>query len=101
MLSSFKIKIIFNNTSAEIKTKSADVLLKMTTILKEMRTAQLRSKNKRTFESDVFQQCVVHQALDKFKFKMSTLCLFDQGPTESYSCNKIITKTCIQISRQN
>ena len=30
--------------------KSADVLLKMTTILKKMRTAQLRSKNKRTFK---------------------------------------------------
>ena len=56
---------IFNDTSAEIKTKSADVLLKMTTILKEMRTAQLRSKNKRALESDVFQQCVLKdQALE-------------------------------------
>ena len=30
---------IFNDTSAEIKTKSADLLLKMTTILKERATA--------------------------------------------------------------
>ena len=41
ILSSFKIMIIFNNTSAKIKTKSADVLLKIITILKELRIAQL------------------------------------------------------------
>ena len=52
ILSSFKIVIIFNNTSAEIKTKSADVLLKMITILKELRIAQLCSKNERTLPSD-------------------------------------------------
>ena len=46
--SSFKIVIIFNNTSAEIKTKSADVLLKIITILKELRIAQLCSKNEWT-----------------------------------------------------
>ena len=39
-------KIVSNITSAEIKTKSADVLSKMTTILKELRIVQLRSKNK-------------------------------------------------------
>ena len=38
----------FSLKRAEIKTKSANVLLKMTTILKELRIAQLRSKNKRT-----------------------------------------------------
>ena len=31
---SFKIVVNFNKTSADIKTKSADVILKMTTILK-------------------------------------------------------------------
>ena len=36
ILSSFKIVIIFNDALAEIKTKSADVLLKMITILKEL-----------------------------------------------------------------
>ena len=36
ILSSFKIVVIFNSTTAEIKTKSADVLLKMTTILEEL-----------------------------------------------------------------
>ena len=40
ILSSFKIMIIFNITSAEIKTKSADVLLKMIVILKDLRIAQ-------------------------------------------------------------
>ena len=40
--------IIFNNTSAEIKTKSANVLLKMIIILKELRIAQQCSKNERT-----------------------------------------------------
>jgi hypothetical protein len=40
--------IIFNNTSAEIKRKSADVLLKMTTTLKALTIAQLGSKNKQT-----------------------------------------------------
>ena len=48
ILSSFKIVVIFNNTSANFVLISADVLLKMTTILKELRIAQLRSKNKRT-----------------------------------------------------
>ena len=48
ILSSFKIVIIFNNASGEIKTKSADVLLKMITILKELRVAQLCSKNEWT-----------------------------------------------------
>ena len=43
ILSSFKIVVIFNITSTEIKTKSADVLLKMATILKELRIPQLRS----------------------------------------------------------
>ena len=41
ILISFKIVVIFNTTSADIKTKSADVILKMTKILKEMRIAQL------------------------------------------------------------
>ena len=48
ILSSFKIVIIFNITSAEIKTKSADVLLKIISILKNLRIAQLCSKNERT-----------------------------------------------------
>ena len=41
ILSCFKIEVIFNNTSPEIKTKSADVLLKMTTILKEFKKSNL------------------------------------------------------------
>ena len=41
ILISFKIVVIFNTTSADIKTKSADAILKMTTILKEMRMVQL------------------------------------------------------------
>ena len=45
ILSSFKIVVIFNLTSAEIKTKSADIVLKMTIILKELRIAQLCPKN--------------------------------------------------------
>ena len=48
ILISFKIVVIFNTTLAEIKTKSADVILKMTIILKEMRIAQLCSKSERT-----------------------------------------------------
>ena len=42
-LISFKVLLLFNITSADIKTKSADVVLKTTTILKEMRIAQLSS----------------------------------------------------------
>ena len=42
--------IIFNNTSAEIKTKSADVLLKMIIVLKELRIAKLCSWNEQTLE---------------------------------------------------
>ena len=40
ILISFKIVVIFNTTSADIKTESADVVLKTTTILKEMGIAQ-------------------------------------------------------------
>ena len=40
-LISFKVLLLFNITSADIKTKSADVVLKSTTILKEMRNMQL------------------------------------------------------------
>ena len=39
--------VIFNNTSADFVLISADVLLKIATILKELKIAQLRSKNKR------------------------------------------------------
>ena len=41
ILSSYKIVVIFNNTSA-------DILLKMTTILKELGIVYLLSKNKQT-----------------------------------------------------
>ena len=37
--------VLFNTTSADIKTKSGDVVLKSITILKEMRIAQLSSQN--------------------------------------------------------
>ena len=43
-LQSFQNMIIFSNTSAEIKTKSTDVLLKMITILKELRIATVSLK---------------------------------------------------------
>ena len=44
ILSSFKIVIIFDDTLAEIKTKSADVLLKIIKISKELGIVQLCSK---------------------------------------------------------
>ena len=40
--------IIFNNVSAEIKTKSDDALLEMILTLKELRIAQLSSYNEWT-----------------------------------------------------
>ena len=46
-LISFKVLLLFNITSADIKTKSADVILKSTTILKEMRNVQLFIKMNR------------------------------------------------------
>jgi hypothetical protein len=49
ILSSLQIVDIFNNTSADFVLISGDLLLKMTTILKELRIAQQRSKNKWTF----------------------------------------------------
>ena len=48
ILSSIKIMIIFNNTSADFVFISADVLLKMTIILVELRIAQLCSRNEWT-----------------------------------------------------
>ena len=56
ILSSFKIMIIFNNTSAKIKTKSTDVLLKMITVLKEPRITQLCSENEWTLAIIVLYQ---------------------------------------------
>ena len=44
ILSSFKIVVIFHNTSADFVLISADVLLKTTTILKELRIAQLQKQ---------------------------------------------------------
>ena len=41
ILISFKIVVLFNTTLADIKTKSDDVILKSTRILKEMRILQL------------------------------------------------------------
>ena len=43
ILISFKIVVIFNIASADFVLMSADVALKMTTILKEMRIEQLSS----------------------------------------------------------
>ena len=51
ILSSFKIVIIFNNTSPGFVLISADVLLKMVTILKELRIVRLCSKNERTLDA--------------------------------------------------
>ena len=52
ILISFKIVVLFNTPSADIKTKSADVVLKMTTSLKEMRIMQLCSQNGQTLPYD-------------------------------------------------
>ena len=43
ILISFKIVLVFNTTSADLVLMSADVVLKSTTILKEMRILQLSS----------------------------------------------------------
>ena len=48
ILSCFKIVVIFNNTLADFFRISADVMLKMTTILKELKIAQMCSKNEQT-----------------------------------------------------
>ena len=48
ILSSFEIVIMFNTTSTEIKTKSADVLSKIISILKNLMIAQLGFKDERT-----------------------------------------------------
>ena len=48
ILISFEIGVMFNTTSAEVKTKSADIILKMTPILNEMRIAQMCSKSEET-----------------------------------------------------
>ena len=45
--------VIFNKTSADFVLMSADVVLKMTTILKEISFAQLCSKSERTLVAPV------------------------------------------------
>ena len=47
----FKVVVVFNTTPVDFVLMSADVILKTTTILKEMRIAQISSKNVRTFSS--------------------------------------------------
>ena len=60
ILSSFKIVVIFNNTSADFVLISADVLLKMITILKELRIAKLRSKIGGTLDNSPFLKLQNH-----------------------------------------
>jgi hypothetical protein len=51
--------IKFNNTSADFVLISADVILKIITILKELKIAQLCSKNGRTLISgSIFDEAV-------------------------------------------
>ena len=45
---SFKIVMIFNIESVEVETNTADVLLEMITIVKELRIVQLCFKNEQT-----------------------------------------------------
>ena len=52
ILSSFKIVVIFDSTSADFVLISADVILE--TILKEMRIAKLCSKNERTLGIELY-----------------------------------------------
>ena len=66
ILSSFKILVIFKNTSADFVLISADVLLKMIIILKELRIiAQICSYNKRTLDSEMFYMIILKS--DHFK----------------------------------
>ena len=44
----------------------ADVVLKMTTILKEMRISQLYSKSERTLVADSFHRAVTNKNSQKF-----------------------------------
>ena len=64
ILSSFKIVITFNNTSADFVVISAHVLLKMITFLKELRIAPLCFKSERTLVGK----------LDKNAFQVHRLC---------------------------
>ena len=85
ILISFQIVVIFNTTSADIKTKSADVILKMTTILKEMRIAQLWSKSERTlvkYESKIILRIKVlhhHFYLPKVIIQVQTSLEYSAG----------------------
>ena len=54
VLISFKIVFIFNITSADLVLMSADVVFRMTKILKEMKIAQLCSKSERTLNEKGF-----------------------------------------------
>ena len=54
ILISFKIVVVFNTTSADIKTKSADVVLKTTTILREMRIVQMSFNVKGLYDKHCF-----------------------------------------------
>ena len=63
ILSSFKIVIIFNNTSADFVLISADVILKTITILKELRIVQLCPKNGWTLSNFFIQDFFLQQSM--------------------------------------
>ena len=55
--------VIFNNTSADFVLISADVMLKMTTILKELKIAQMCSKNEQTFIKKTLRRLILQVTL--------------------------------------
>ena len=73
ILSSFKIVVIFSNTSADFVLISANVLLKMTTILKELRIEQLLSENKRTLVLLSFHEKQIEKFNQLFRRKKQTM----------------------------
>ena len=83
ILSSFKIVVVFNILSAEIKTKSSDVLLKMTTFLKELRIVQLWSKNKQALEAPLQEGSELRNNQANFIKAHSLLCKFLPVPSIS------------------
>ena len=68
ILSSFKIMIIFNNTSADFVSISADVILKKIIILKEPRITQLCSKKGRSFK--FLTQALLCWNVPAYKFRL-------------------------------
>ena len=89
ILVSLKIVVIFEITSADFILISADVVLKMTTILKEMRIAQLCSKSEQTLCGLLYQR-TFRELLNTWAWNSLTQVTLIHTATHKQVCSSLL-----------